>query len=172
MKQRCEDYADHIKLIESYRLAFNTNLDRKRFHKISSDVAVLPGELNVAATSIFYIGLDMEGHAVNDLPCYISPTFFTVFPQKGYTYVIFSYFSKDKSIFEFINKQITSKTTDEIKVIVSNIFATYIENFFISPELWDNLPSGVKERFYKIFRSNKGNRLRSLAPYRDFSIFG
>ena len=171
LKQECKTYGEHLKLIEEYKTSLNVNLDRNRFYKISSDVIVLPKEYHLAATSMFFILYDMEGNVVNNPESHISPTFFTFFPQHGHTYALFSYFTKDKAKFKFINHQILSQSIMDIEVIVSNIIATYIENFFISPKLWNALPSETKERFYQVYNNTLGKKPYRLAYFKDLNIF-
>lgn len=150
----------------------NTNLDNERFDRITTDVLVWPNEYGIAATSMFFISNDNEGRKVNKTGAYISPFFFTIFPQSGFTYVIMGYFTKDKSMYQFIKNQIVSLTIEEQKITISNLIATYIENIFISPEFWDRLPRQTREKYYDICNKSMGREKPiRLTTYKDFNLF-
>lgn len=170
--QRFVLYNDHLIDIDKIKIIMNTNLDNARFDRITTDVLIWPNEFGIASTSMFFISNDNEGRTVNKLGSYISPFFFTIFPQMGFTYVLMGYFTKDKWMYEFIKKQIVSLTVEEQKITISNLIATYIENVFISPELWNKIPKQTKEKYYYICNKSMGREKPfKLTAYKDFNLF-
>ncbi|MEK5180357.1 hypothetical protein [Paenibacillus sp. FSL R5-0928] len=170
--ERYNLYNNHLKYIDKLKTMMNTNLDNERFDRITTDLISWPEEYGIASTSMFFISKDNEGNTVNQLDYRLSPFFFTVFPQAGSTFVLMSYLTKDKLMYRFIKDQVLSLSVDQQKIAVSNIIAMYIENVFISPDFWDNLPNDTKEKYYeianKIMGSSKPNK---LIAFKDFNLF-
>jgi hypothetical protein len=151
----------------------NINLDKERYYKIESDVIKLPIKYSIAASSMFFMEYDNRGNLINNFNRFtnMKPIFFTIFPQGNFTYIIFSYFKTDKNYYDFINPQIISQETNFQKIIVSNILAIYVENFFVSPLLWEYLEEEVKERFLYIFSNNIDLRAERLLLDRNINLF-
>ncbi|MCE0453037.1 hypothetical protein [Brevibacillus sp. AF8] len=165
-------YTDHLKYLEKLKVIMNTNLDNLRYDRISTDLIIWPNEYGIASTSMFFISYDNEGRLINNQDSYISPFFFTIFPQSGMTYVLMSYFSKDKSMYQFIKKQIIPLSESEQKATISNLIALYIENIFFSPDYWDTIPNETKDKYYRICRNTMGRKKpKKLTEYRDFNLF-
>lgn len=170
--ERYRLYNDHLKYIEKLKTIMNTNLDNGRFDRITTDLLIWPQEYGIASTSMFFIDKDNDGKTINRADSYISPFYFTLFPQSGMTYVLMSYLSKDKSMYQFIKNQIVSLTTEEQKIAISNLIALYIENVFISPEFWGQLSNQTKDQYYKICNSTMGiNKPNRLIAYKNFNLF-
>lgn len=167
-----ENYGEHLEFIESIRIKMNNNLDNRRFDRVSTDTLVWPGEYGIASTSMFFLERDTLGRIINAPDSYMSPLFFTIFPHNGFTYILLSYFSKDKWKYDFIKNQIVTVPIDKQKVIISNLISSYIENIHIAPEFWDGLPIGVRNRFYEIFNYSIGKKKPSkLDYYNNFNLF-
>ncbi|KKD52993.1 MULTISPECIES: hypothetical protein [Paenibacillus] len=165
-------YDDHLKVIENYKIIMNKYLDNSRFDRITTDVLIWPQEYGFASTSMFFIEKDNEGKTINKMNSYISPFFFTFFPHAGKTYVLMSYFTKDKSKYRFIRDQILTLSMEEQRIAISNLIALYIENVFISPDLWDNLPSSTREKYYQICNTSKGKtKPNKLVAFKNFNLF-
>lgn len=165
-------YEIHFGLIEKIRTSMNTNLDNKRFDRIYTEVLVWPQNFGLAATSMFFIEKDNEGRVVNSSSPFMCPFFFTIFPQDDVTFVLMSCLSKDKGKYEFIKRQIVEADMLEQKILISNIIAMNIENFFISPERWNTLPKSTKDLFYKIhYQSLAGREKPRLGYYKEFNLF-
>ncbi|WP_334071362.1 MULTISPECIES: hypothetical protein [Paenibacillus] len=172
LESRVKDYEEHLKLIERLKNTLNSNLRNGRFDRITTDLLIWPSEYGIASTSMFFLGRDNIGNIINSPDSYMTPIFFTIFPQQGFTFVLLSYLTKDKNRYTFINSQIVNVPIEQQKIIVSNLIATYIENIHISPDYWDSLPDSIKSKYYEIFNSSLGNRKPPrLAYYSDFNLF-
>ena len=172
LEQKLALYDIQLKIVDKIKIIMNTNLDNKRYDRITTDLLIWPGEYGIAATSMFFISKDNEGNTINKTNGYMSPLFFTIFPQLGTTYVLIGYFTKDKWMYQFVKDQIVTSGVEEQKIIISNLIATYIENIFIAPEYWDNLPVNTKEKYYQICNSIIGGRKPiTLTTYRNFNLF-
>ncbi|MGO4376375.1 hypothetical protein AB4Z21_37610, partial [Paenibacillus sp. MCAF20] len=99
------------------------------------------------------------------------PIFFTIIPQNGETHVLMSYLSKDKNRYDFIKEQILQVTEERQKSLISNIIATYVENFFISPTYWGSVPKETQNRFVDIFEQTMGNKPPTIGYFKDFNLF-
>jgi DNA-binding HxlR family transcriptional regulator len=164
---------DNLDKLKDYKKMMNINLDKERYYKIESDVIKLPIKYSIAASSMFFMEYDNRGNLINNFNRFtnMKPIFFTIFPQGNFTYIIFSYFKTDKNYYDFINPQIISQETNFQKIIVSNILAIYVENFFVSPLLWEYLEEEVKERFLYIFSNNIDLRAERLLLDRNINLF-
>ncbi|SDD22410.1 hypothetical protein [Halanaerobium congolense] len=164
---------DNLEKLENYKKIMNINLDKERYYKIQSDVVKLPNNHSITASSMFFMEYDNQGNLINDFNRFtnMKPMFFTIFPQKNFTYIIFSYFKTDKNYYDFINSQIISQEVNFQKTIISNILAIYVENFFVSPLLWEFLDEEVKESFLYIFSNNIDFRAESLLLDRNINLF-
>ncbi len=164
---------DNLEKLQKYKKIMNINLDKERYYKIKSDVIKLPQNYDISASSLFFIEYDNYGNLINDFERFtnMKPTFFTIFPQGDFTYIIFSYFKTDKNYYDFIQPQIINQETNFQKTIISNILAIYVENFFVSPLLWDSLDKEVKDSFLHIFSNNIDLRAKSLLLDRNLDLF-
>lgn len=140
--------------IEKQRIAMNINLDNRNYNKIHTDVIIFEQEYHMSVSGICTILTDLLGNDVNTIainPLDFGDLYLTIFPQNGRTYVLLSYLSKHKTKFEFIKKQIMTKTEEEQKIILSNIIAMYCNEYFVvSPKRWEELSETKKEEFYKL----------------------
>ena len=171
LEWRCDSYEKYLKIIEKFRIVMNINLDKERFNKINTIVLSWPGEYGIAVTSMIAIYKDLNGRTIMDSLENHSPTFFTVFPQGGYTYILLGYFTKDKGKFEELTKQIASLTIEQQKVMVSNMIACKTENFFISPDWWEGLDEKIRRRFLELFNQSEKEKSYNLISCQDFNIF-
>lgn len=170
-----DGYREHLELIskgtnesieklDALKIPMNINLENNKFYKIKTKVIELPTEYHIAVSSIFFIEWDVEGNLINDLLYYknIKPTFLTIFPQDGKTFILMSYLKKHKSYFDFIDDQILNKSLELQKIIISNMITLYVENVFISPIKWNILSEKAKKDYLKLYDHSlfkKPNRL-------------
>lgn len=81
----------------------------------------------------------------------MAPLFLTVFPQNGKTYIILSYFARNKRRYKFLSEQILPKSVDEQKNIISNIIISYAENTAFSPILWRQFNRETQRKIEEMF---------------------
>lgn len=163
-------YKQHLEYIESLRIAMNLNLDNNNFYKLKTETLIWPSNYKIAATSMFFIAKDKEGNTINR-DSNLSPFFLTVLPKNQCTYVLISYLAKDKTRYNFIRKQIVDVDIEEQKMLISNIIATSIENFYINPDKWEIIPSETKQMFLKIFEFTIINGPVKIGYFNNFNIF-
>lgn len=166
------EYADSVAEHESYRKAFNKNLCRERFSKIQTCMIEWPQEYPVAVSSMFSIERDLDGNCINDFsrPYRTKPTFLTIFPQNGKTYVLLSSLRKDRNAFGFLN-EITSNDFETQKIVISNMICIYVENFFLSQELWSSMQNKQQD-FLELYTNTMTQKPNRLIADNDLNIFG
>lgn len=149
-----------LKDLEKYNTAMKINLSRKRYNKVETKVIEFDEEYSLAVSSTFYMTNDLEGNIINDLSnlkATMIPTMLTVIPQNGKTYILISYFSKDRERFRFINEQILNKSKDEQKIIISNLIIQYCENFVFSPSKWETMDENEQKNIVAGFNDISSN---------------
>lgn len=166
-----EFYEKHLNFMENLRISMNNNLDNKKFGRVSTEVLVWPQNYGITATSMFFVDKDKYGNIVNNPLYYMSPFFFTIIPEENSTFVIMSYLTKDKDRYKFLKEQITEAELEEQQILISNILAMYVENFFISPEKWTNTPVEIQKMYMKIFESTIGGEKPRIGYFNEINIF-
>ncbi len=152
---------------------------KKKYHVLESVRIVIDGYYPIVASSSFNMELDDDGNLINNVfpeaySIKMKPCFFTLFPQGDRTYCIISYFRKHKKDYQFLKKFKDLDNADK-KVLVSNILASYVENFFVKPSYWEKLD--YKTKFQLKYLLNKTIMRRATQKYialiedRDFNIF-
>lgn len=172
-KMQLEGTKDSLELLDGYKKAMNINLNRERYYKIESQTIEFEKEYHIAVSSMFFIEYDMNGKQINDIDKYqnMNPTFLTIIPQNGKTYVIISYFKTDRSYLSFIESQITEKSKEYQKTILSNMIAIYAENVFLSPTKWENLSKEERNNYLELFSDTIINRDDNLLVNPGIDIF-
>ena len=173
-KLKMEGALTTVKELEILRTTININLDKKKFHKIITEVIEFDNETPITVSSILYIEFDMKGNLINDY-CNerkkLQPVFLSVFPQKGKTYILISYLKNNKNTFNFIDEQIINQPTMKQRIILSNIIICYVENFFISPHYWATLAKPIKTKINYIFNNTIGQVNKPLVRDNELNLF-
>jgi len=159
---------------ERCRKIFYNSLLSKSYYRIETDVIVFDSEYSFAVSAAFYLLGDSNGKLKND-PLdpnkYIAPFFLTIFPDCGKTFVLMSYFKKDKDIYSFLKSQVVNNTIEQQQVIISNIVVINSENIVFSPDRFNSLPKEDIEMFYKVYNKTSAFQPVVLAPYKNLNIF-
>ncbi|KAF1681263.1 hypothetical protein [Bacillus sp. SKDU12] len=145
---------DAVERGEKHIKWFNNWLDNSEFENIISEVIELDTEHHLAVTSTILVERDLVGNQINNLDDWtipLAPLFLTVFPQNGKTYIILSYFTRNKRRYKFLSEQILSKSVDEQKNIISNIIISYAENTAFSPILWRQFNRETQRKIEEMF---------------------
>ncbi|WP_199795769.1 hypothetical protein [Bacillus thuringiensis] len=168
-----EDAEARLKL---FRKRMNNDLDNSNFNEIVTDVIELDEEYHIAVSSITFIERDLNNEVINrldDLSAQLAPLFVTIFPQQGKTYILLSYFARNKRKYKFIKEQILSKSIRMQKVIISNLIVAYFENWVISPIKWNELGTKTHSRIYRYYVKTiaGGDGNRSLLNDKNMNLF-
>ncbi len=135
------------------RIAFNKNLERKRFYKIFTKRIVFDEVYPLAVSSMISLSTDFQGNKINDLANMkkdILPIFVTIFPQKNKTHILIQCLKKEINIFNKLFKQFDQPLND-LKPKLSMLLLTYCENMAISPFHWDKLSKNQQNLFVSGF---------------------
>jgi len=119
---------------------------------------------------MFFINKDKEGRVINNPLVYMAPFFLTIIPQYDKTYVLMSYLSKDRHRYKFIKDQIVDSEVAEQKMLISNILAMNVENFFISPDRWNSLSHDTRDLYIRVLKSTAGKEKPRIGYY-NLNIF-
>lgn len=169
---------DLIAFLDKFHLEIQKPDKTGDFTIITANISRFPYESLIAVNSMFYIIHDFEGHMINDLSdtsISPSPTFLSVFPQNGETFVLLSCFTDELNRFQNIYSQLTYFNQERLEQFYSNLIMTHCENFFLSPNKWNNqLLAKQKEfilRFKQTMFSQKDTHyLSNIPPLNLFEI--
>lgn len=133
-------------------------------------------EFPIAVTSSITIERDMRNKLINTIEVRKEvgdsiPMYLTIFPQNGKTICIFSYYTQDEKYYSNLRDDIINSGEENQKIIITNIIANHIENFFVSSNYWNKLKSEIKERFLKQFVETMVDAGNDLSDMRDINIF-
>lgn len=152
-------------IMDAMKVSFNKNLDYKRFYKTSTHTIVFPKEHYFALSSMIYLGRDINGQIINDFSksgLNYKPLFITIFPQNKKTYIILSWFKKDAFKFQFIKNDLMNRSDEYIQILLTNIIANKIDNFYYSPMFWEILCEDNKKAFLKQFTASNISSMNDL----------
>lgn len=158
-----EDSINRLKVIKmalnqrgKIKLAFNKNLESGRYDSIKTETIILPEEYLIASSSTIFIVKDFDGKIVNNihLPKEVNkPLFLSVFPQEGKTYILLSFFKKDRNHFGF-TKKLLMENFETQKTKLSKLIVKYSDNFVISPRAWNKLSRDQQNRINELLMSS------------------
>lgn len=145
---------DAEKSLERYRQKLNTDLDNRFYDDIITNVIVLEEEHHIAVSSVFYLEESLNGTKINDLGDFnicLAPLYLTVFPQNGQTFILLSHFKRNDRRYRFIKNDLLKRDTREIKMILSNIILSYVENLVVSPIRWKATKISTRNAITKLY---------------------
>lgn len=157
-----------------FKQRMNDYLDNCNFEEVITEVIEFDEEYHIAVSSITFIERDLNDEIINEMENFdvpLAPLFITVFPQDGKTYVLLSYFERNKRKYKFIKEQILTKSIQMQKIIISNLIIAYLENWAISPIKWNSLSRKMKARIYKHYHDTIMAGNRSLLYDRNMNLF-
>ncbi|WP_088291090.1 hypothetical protein [Bacillus mycoides] len=166
-----KDAEDRLTL---FKKRMNIFLDNSNFDEIITEVIEFDEEYHIAVSSMTFIEKDLNDKIVNEmgnLDMHLAPLFITVFPQDGKTYVLLSYFERNKRKYKFIKEQIITQNIQMQKIIISNLIVAYLENWTISPIKWSTLSEKMKKRICKHYNKTVIAGNRSLLYDKNMNLF-
>ncbi|AFY38569.1 hypothetical protein Lepto7376_2279 [[Leptolyngbya] sp. PCC 7376] len=138
-----------VNQMESDRKIFNHALKTKNYDLIYSRLYTFHEEYHIAVSSTFNLIeiLCKEEPSLGDKK-YI---YFTIFPQNGKTYILFSCLKKYRKHFSKLMNEPKNLSIEQRKIFLSNIIAIHIENFVISPLSYARLTEDEKQSFKELY---------------------
>lgn len=158
----------------TWRKIFIDCYNNKKFKNIIRTTTFkIPKFYPIAACGSVNLEKNLQGHIINDpLPSgfesSMKPLFINVFPQDEGTFVIFSYFNRDKKSYSFLN-DIKQMSIENQKKILSNIIVGNLENIFIKPGYLED--NNILEDFIELFLSPITTPYIEIIQKKDFNIF-
>jgi len=151
--------SDAFNTLDSFRKAMNINLDKERYYKIVTTNLIFNEEFPIAVSSTLFIEYDLENNQINE---YVNPnkslipSFLTVFPQSGKTFILFSYFKKHENQFKRFETQLRHLDIEKQKIILTNLIVNYVENFFINPDYFSSMDEKMKSEIDALYNTTIG----------------
>lgn len=137
-----------IRDLNEYKKMLNKSLEKNKFEVIDTYCLELDIPCNLAVASWCYLTRDLKGKVINDtFDCKerMKPLMITIFPQNNKTYILLSYFNKDKHKYKAFINQLKNLKDDMKKIVISNLIVSHCENFVYSLKHWDLLSEKKKE---------------------------
>jgi hypothetical protein len=157
---------------------FNTCILTKDFSKMKSFVGELGYEVNFAVSSAFGIKYDLMENEISHFPQdgKLSLIFFTVFPENGVTYYIFSYFDEEEKNYSGLIQQVKSIPIPLLLKYLNNLIILNAENLVISPRLLNHWSEAQKIDFENTIQDSIENSIKNIDKnnyfeMRSFNIF-
>jgi hypothetical protein len=135
----------------------NNNLQCNRYNNIVTRIIALDGNYPIACSSCISLEKDFNGNLINDLRKLnfnLKYLFLTIFPQDSHTFILLSFFRKERDFFKFIDTQILNKDEDEQMKLISNLLLKHVENFTMSPSHWNTYTKETKDCISNVFSKN------------------
>lgn len=152
---------DLVDILDKFHLELQKLDNSGDFNIITANISRFPYESLIAVNSMFYILYDFKGNIINDLSdtsTTPSPTFLSVFPQNGETFVLLSCFTNELAKFQNIYSQLANLNQESLEKFYSNLIITHCENFFLSPNKWNSQTLAKQKEFVLIFKQTMFNQ--------------
>ncbi|WP_222425370.1 YecA family protein [Bacillus tropicus] len=162
--------------VSVYKKFFDKALINEDYDMIQSTTFTFDYEVSMAACGGVTLTYDIKGNKMNDIYSMedesLKALFFTVIPNNGKSYFIFSWIKNDNEYFKNYIQQLEGLTEEQFKTYVNNFLPSYTENVVVAPSLWNSFTKSQKDAFFKLFSADfetnenrlKANLLRST-PY-------
>ncbi len=161
--------------VSVYKKFFDKALINENYDMIQSTTFTFDYEVSMAACGGFTLTYDIKGNKMNDIHSMederLKTLFFTIIPNNGKTYFIFSWIKYDNVFFKDYIQQLEGLTEEQFKTYINNFLPSYTENLVIAPSLWSSFTKHQKDAFFKLFSADvetndnrlKANLLRSTS---------
>jgi hypothetical protein len=163
-----------LQQLEKEKARLNRSLENSDFGILRTYVIEFHGSYQIAASSLIAIKYDLYGNEINDIFNHqqdLKFTFLSVFPQGKKTFVLLSFYSKDRKALSFINKQIMKRSINEQKVIISNLILYHAENFVFSPRVWRSISQEKQDTIRQVFLRTANSFENRLSNLVDINLF-
>ncbi|PES71831.1 hypothetical protein CN903_29205 [Bacillus cereus] len=162
--------------VSVYKKFFDDALINENYDMIQSTTFTFDYEISMAACGGFTLTHDIKGNEMNDIYSKederIKLLFFTIIPNNGKSYFIFSWINDDTDFFKDYAQQLEGLNEEQFKTYINNFLPTYTENLVVAPSLWKSFTKRQKDAFFELFSADydtggkqiKANLLRST-PY-------
>lgn len=164
--------------LSGFKQRFDESLEMGDFSCLETRVIEFDVAYPLAVNSIFLPVKDFEGNTLQELdetpgrlPPRVSPLFLNIFPQGENTYVLLSNFKEDLELFGFLDEQLMRVPSDEQKIRLSKLIATYCENLAYSPETWMAWTDDERTSFVSELADMSSNVFGRISDNPNFNLF-
>ncbi|MGZ9782481.1 SEC-C domain-containing protein [Bacillus pseudomycoides] len=144
-----------LKDLFEYKLLFDDALMNENYDMIQSTTFTFDYEISMASCGAFTLTHDIKGNVVNDTYSMederLKTLFFTILPNGGESYFIFSWIKDETDFFKDYIHQLESLTKDQFRNYINNFLPAYTENLVVAPSLWRSFTTQQKDTFFKLF---------------------
>lgn len=148
LMQEIEKEEQILHCLKNFKDTMDSYYSNKGFDGVESVIIEFDSEYGLAVAAFSDIGSDFNG---NRLPSDIGIGF-TVFPQNGKTYVIFSFLRVQADNLGFLRTDLLCESKESQKIIISYLIANSTDNWVLSPATWDRLSDQSKKEFLALSR--------------------
>ncbi|BAW95361.1 hypothetical protein NIES970_02660 [[Synechococcus] sp. NIES-970] len=162
-----------LKQLEFEKVYFNKKLQISDFKFLKTYYFEFRGLSGVAASSLISIEKDLLGNTVNNIDDFnedLRLLFLSVFPQRDKT-VLFLSFHKKEQVFKNLIKQIQKMRKIDQQIIFSNILLFYVENFVLSPCLWDSYSIQKQQDIQRVVSEIGEVNSNNLGQIKNINLF-
>ena len=162
-----------LSFMESLRQVFHGYLESHFNDFLESFAIWLHSEYPIAASSSITIERDLQGRLINDFgpSSRTKAMYLTVFPQNGRTWVLFSYLKDDITDYAGLRRDLLAFGAARFKIVLTNLIAIHVENFYVSPTYWEGISKSNKNGFLEKYRSTAISAGEDLSELSPLSIF-
>lgn len=163
-----------LQQMEKEKILWNNSLKNLDYTKIVTSCIEFYGCYQIAASSAFAVEYDLLGNQINDFSDFnqdLKFIFLNVFPQVNKTYVLMSFYRKDKKLFSFINSQIKKRSINQQKIIISNLLLSHVENLVLSPRVWNKLLDKQQDYVKQMFLITVNSLDNHLSNLKNVNLF-
>jgi len=131
------DFGEQAKSdLKNNKKIFDQAILEEDYSKIVTDILILDNEFPLAVSSASDLDYDFCENCIPHSDTRLEQFYLSIFPEKGKTYVLFSYLKDDASLYGDIIGQIRSGNEVESKLSV--LIAGHCENVFFKPSYYES----------------------------------
>ncbi|PFM23836.1 hypothetical protein COJ41_09380 [Bacillus thuringiensis] len=154
--------------VNAYKKFFDKALINENYDMIQSTTFTFDYEISMAACGGVTLTYDIKGNEMNDL-CSgaderLKSLFFTIIPNNGKSYFIFSWIKYDTGYFNDYIQQLEGLTGEQFKIYINNFLPSYTDNLVVAPSLWNSFTKTQKDELFKLLSADfetNGKRIKS-----------
>lgn len=165
-----------IPALEWCKNKFDDSILTNKYDCLESIYLTLDYKVYFAVSTCFVLMFDILGNRIKHSEYDMPMIYISIIPQDQQTYIIFSWFKEDNSIYGFFKEQLEIVPTRYVLKYLNNLLPLNCENMTIGPALWQNWSSDAQNEFLKVgsgqwINDNIKNYSYSYFETRAFNLF-